>query len=411
MGFTERNPVMIGVVAVALMAAVAAGAFGITRSMFAGGYEITAEFADAAGLRDGDQVLIAGVRAGTVEEIEIAGDRVEATLLVDGHELTHDTRARITLQTLVGRRAVELEPSGDWSQTMEEGDRIPVANTELLVDVPEFAEAQEDLLEGTDADVLNVFLGAVTDTMRGQRDQVGALVEGGNQLTRIVNDQEQEVRELLRQLRTVSEVLSDRDEELVRIIDDFGDTVRLLAERREDLRRFFRETNATAATAADLVGDEREELDRILTEVHEITDVLDRRQRDLAEALAYLGDSIEGFASVAIADGEPVDFAQAVTTSLGPAGIDVLIGCGGLVDQRFDQLLGPDPRSCEEQDVDTQPDDTPGDPQPTPVPPVPGLDGLLGGQSSNGASAGASADEAPLGLDEIGRRALGGERQ
>lgn len=368
--FAERNPVVLGIFTTLLIVGGTLGALAVQGGLFRGGYRVTAEFADAAGLSAGDQVLIAGLRAGQVEDLRLAGDRVEAVLRVDDHELPKTTRARIILRTLVGRRSVELvapggsssgsgsrSDPGDWSELLVEGDRIPVERTSLPVDVPEFGEVAEGIFSETDTAGLNEFLVSLTDVTRGQRAQVEALIQGGSRLTGIVNDQEQEVRELLRNLRTVSEALAARDQQLVAVIDDFGATVADLAARREDLRRLLRGTDEASAIAADLVARERAELDRILDEVHVASEVISRHQLDLAEALAYGGDSIEGFASIAYAGPIEVPWGNVFTTSLGPAGVDVVAGCGGLIDQQLDGFFGEDPRTCAEQENETFPDD------------------------------------------------------
>lgn len=368
--FAERNPVILGAVAALLIVGGTLAALAVQGGLFRGGYLVTAEFADAAGLSAGDQVLVAGIRAGQVEDLRLAGDRVEALLRVDDHELPKTTRARIILRTLVGRRSVELVapggsssgsgsrlPSDDWSELLADGDRIPVERTSLPVDVPEFGEVAEDIFSETDTAALNEFLVSLTDVTRGQRAQIETLIQGGSRLTGVVNEQEQEVRELLRNLRTVSEALAARDQQLVTVIDDFGATVAELADRREDLRRLLRGTDEASGVAADLIAREREALDRILDEVHIAADVISRHQLDLAEALAYGGDSIEGFASIAYAGPLQVPWGNVFTTSLGPAGVDVVAGCGGLIDQQLDGLFGEDPRSCAEQENDTFPDD------------------------------------------------------
>jgi phospholipid/cholesterol/gamma-HCH transport system substrate-binding protein len=225
---------------------------------------------------------------------------------------------------------------------------------------------------------------------------VATLIQGGTRLTSVVNDQEQEVRELLRQLRRVSEVLASRDDELVRILDDFGAVVAELAERRQDLRDLLRETNAASATAADIVAENRADLDRILTELHATTEILSRYQMDLAEALAYTGDSIEGFASIGFSGNVPVPWGHVFVTSLGPAGIDALVGCGGLVDRQLDQILGPDPRTCEEQENQTLPGD-----RDSGIPEIP----LPGGPITPPALPPLGPPQ-ELGLDEVFRRAL-----
>jgi hypothetical protein len=65
-----------------------------------------------------------------------------------------------------------------------------------------------------------------------------------------------------------------------------------------------------------------------------------------------------------------VPWGDVFVTSAGAAGVDVLLGCGGLLDQQLDIILGPDPRSCDEQENRTFPDDIePGEPPQGPTPP------------------------------------------
>jgi phospholipid/cholesterol/gamma-HCH transport system substrate-binding protein len=355
--FMERNRVVIGLVTLALILAGTIGALVVEGGRFRSGYEVTADFADAAGLLRGDDVLIAGIRAGEVRDMQLADGVVRVTVFIEEHELPRDTRAEIVLRTLVGRRSLELLPGDDWAEVLADGDHIPAERTRIPEDVPDFGEVAEELLPELDTDALNTFFGAVTEVARGQRTQVEALVEGGTRLTSIVNEQEQEVLVLLDRLHQVSRALAERDEEIVRIIDDFGLVVGELAERREDLRRLIRETNRSARLAADLVGDERARISGILDEVHQLTGVLSRNQMNLAEGLAYSGQSIFGFSEVAWSGEVPVPWANQFVTALGPAGVDVLVGCGGLVDRQLDDIFGPDPRPCEEQEHDTFPDD------------------------------------------------------
>jgi phospholipid/cholesterol/gamma-HCH transport system substrate-binding protein len=400
MTFMDRNPVLLGIIAAAVIIGGTLAALAVQGGQFRTSYTVAAEFADAAGLRVGDHVLIAGIRAGSVTGLEIDGDQVLAQLQVNGHELPTQTRAHIVLRTLVGRRSVELVAAGDWTRLLADGDVIPRERTQVPIDVPEFGDIAERLLDEVDSEALNTFLASLTDVTRQQRNQVEALIAGGTRLTAVVNDQEQEVRQVLRDLRRVGEILNSRDAELVRIIDDFGEVVAVLAQRRQELQALFRETNAASATAADLVAATRADLDRILGEVHETSAVLARHQMDIAEALAYIGDSIEGFSSIAFAGGREVPWGHVFVTSLGPAGVDVLAGCGGLIDQQLDALLGPDPRSCEEQENQSWPDDVP----PSSGGPV--LPGQQGGAPPAGRAAPVPAD-----VDVLLRRALRGVTQ
>jgi len=355
--FLERNQMLIGTIAAAAILASVLGGLAVQGGIFRPGFSLDVEFANAAGLSPGDHVLVAGARVGTVDAMTLGTDRVIATMTVDA-ELPKDTRAKILLRTLVGARAVELIAEGDWDDLLGPGDTIPVEHTDLPVDLPEFSEVSEDLLSQSDTAAFDEFLVAVTEILRGQRTQVSSLIEGGRRLSAVVSDQEQDVRRLIKGLRVVGEALAARDKELATIVDDFGEVVGALAVRRDELRRFLRGTNAAAGAAADLVRDERAQLDSILSDVHVVADVLSRNQLNFAEALAYAGDAIEGFASISYAGAQRVPWGYVYTSSLGTAGVDAISGCGGLIDRYLDQTFGPDPRSCAEQDNDTFPEDT-----------------------------------------------------
>jgi phospholipid/cholesterol/gamma-HCH transport system substrate-binding protein len=271
---------------------------------------------------------------------------------------------------MVGKRAVVLETGDDFSDLLEPDDVIPLSQTVVYADVPEFGKASDELLSEVDADALNTFLVALTDLTKGQRDELQELVEGGTRLTSVINEHEEPLRELLRRLREFSATLNSRDQELLQIVDDFDVVLGRVQERREDLKRLFRETRRTSAIGADLVADVRPELDAILTEVHKDTKLLARHQMDIAEALAYAPDAIGGFGSISFSGDVPVPYGHVLAQSAGPVGVDVLAGCGGLLDQQLDKLLGKDPRSCEEQENDTFPDDQE-EPDTDPIPDLP----------------------------------------
>ena len=356
MSFSERNPVIIGIIATIVIAVVTVGALTVQGSMLRGGYELITQFEDAAGLRPGDDIFIAGIRAGTVESIDIVDDYVEIRVSVNGHDLPSETRAQIVVRTLTGNRGLELVAQGSYDDLLEAGDVIPPERTDEPIDAPEFGDVSEELLSETDAAAVNELLVSLTDVTRGQREEIARLIEGGNRVTAVVNEQEEDIRSLLNSLAEVATVLNTSGDDIVTVIDEFSSTLRTLRARRAELQRFFRQTNTTAATAADLVGRERAELDRILSDVHEVTDALSRHQMDVAEALAYAGDSIVGFSSIGFSHELKVPWGHVFANSAGPIGIDVLAACGGLIDKQLDEVLGPDPRSCEEQANDSFPE-------------------------------------------------------
>lgn len=375
--FIERNQVVIGIITAVLIVLSLFASLGVTREDLTGGYQITAEFSDATGLRPGDIAIIAGIPAGKVLSIDIVGDHVEALIQMDGGvELPDTTRAEITLRTLVGKRAIAFDTGEDFSTLLQDGDRIPLDRTTVTIDVPQLAESANEVLGGIDSDALNLLLVEIAEVTRGQREEVADLIGSGTDLTELVNSQEQQIRTLLRNLSTLSQTLESRDDELIGIIDDLDVALGALAQRRGDLQTLLRETQETGAVTADFVRDIRDELDEILDELHLDLEIVSRHQVDLAEGLAYGGDALVGFSSIGFAEGVPVPWGHVFVTAAGPLGVDLIAGCGGIIDQQLDALLGPDPRSCEEQ-TSTFPDDVePGDGPLAPGAAIPG-GGLL----------------------------------
>src|SRR5439155_17441939 len=82
-------------------------------------------------------------------------------------------------------------------------------------------------------------------------------------------------------------------------------------------------------------------LDATLNFLHQDLGVLSRHQLDLAAIISYLDESVQGYSSVGYSTGNtPNHWANIFVQSLGPAGVDALVGKCGAVDQFFDHYFG-----------------------------------------------------------------------
>jgi phospholipid/cholesterol/gamma-HCH transport system substrate-binding protein len=349
MSVMERSPAGIGAIVLAIIVVTTVGALFADRGMLVDSFAVEVELSSAGGIRPGDTVMVAGMRAGDVRDLRLDGGMVVAGVRIEGHRLPADSGARVRSRTVLGNEVLEILP-GTAETVVAEGDRIPLERTNVALDVVAVADRAEDLLSAVDTGGLDRVLAALTDVTIDQRGQVAALTDGATRLSNVVTRKDEEIRTVLDALRRVAAAANDRDTELLAAFDGFDTTLASLATRRDDIRLLVRETAGTAASAAALVEDERAHIDAIMTELHATTAVLGRHQLDLAEALAYSGDSISGFASVGFNGPQPVPWANILVTSYGPIGIDYIGGCGGVLDQALDEILGPDPRSCAELD-------------------------------------------------------------
>ena len=82
--FSERNPLIVGFVGIALTAVVIVGALQYKKlPFFSAGKPYSAYFTEASGLMSGAAVQVAGFKVGEVSKIGLEGPRVIITFKVD----------------------------------------------------------------------------------------------------------------------------------------------------------------------------------------------------------------------------------------------------------------------------------------------------------------------------------------
>jgi virulence factor Mce-like protein len=361
------------------------------------GDDIVLEFANADRVESGAPVQIAGVRVGQVMGVEIVGDRVHITIRT-GEELPIDTRARVATTNALGARAIALDTGEDWDTLLNDEDDpvIPLERTEALVDLPDVTDETVDFLEGSDTEAAARLFTSLADVTEDQHDEVARLLDGLQRVGGVVEDNRDELETFLADTGELLDVLNATDDDLLRTIDGVGTTVAALNERRAELLGFVRSTASFSATTADLLEEERDRIDVILDDVAGLLATVDEHQVDLAHTLSYGGAAFEGFSSVGTSQGQDNPYwGNIFTTSVGEIGVEVFAGCGGMLDQVLDELLGPGPECPPEEqsrvgdDVEAEPGlPDPGDGGVVPDLPLPGF----GGSADSGGALEPSAD-------------------
>jgi phospholipid/cholesterol/gamma-HCH transport system substrate-binding protein len=356
----EKSQVVIGAVTAAVVAAGTVFAVGATAGMFEPGDDISADFTDAAALQTGDFVFVAGHRAGRVSNIELDGATARVDFTLTAPEIPADSTVDIILQSTLGRRALKVTP-GTSSQMLQDGDHIPVERTGTPVDLPELGDRSAELLGGVDVEALQDLTTALADVTDGAADDVEALLVGVEDVTRIVSERRDEIESVLENAEIVVDAAAQKDQEIVTIIDEFGSVLNRLVDRRDDISRLLAETARSSTVTADLVDERRDQIDRVLTALHQDLQIVDDHQVDLAHTLTTMAAGLEGFASIGYQQGDAkVDnphWGNVFTTGLGSIGVGALMDCGGAIDELFTDVIGPDPR-CEEIEGDQR---SPGD--------------------------------------------------
>ena len=119
--FRKRNPIIIGAVSIIVLVLLVLASLNIRDLPLIGqGATYTAQFAEAAGLQPDDDVRVAGVRVGTVTQVDLDGNDVVVSFKAPDTWLGDQTRASIEIKTLLGQKYINLQPAGEhcrWTRT------------------------------------------------------------------------------------------------------------------------------------------------------------------------------------------------------------------------------------------------------------------------------------------------------
>ena len=233
--FRERNPVVVGAVSLVVLAMVLVAALRADDlPVIGGGDTYHAMFTEAGGLRVDDEVRIAGVRVGKVDEIALAGDEVRVSFKVDdAADFGPDTRAAIKVKTILGSMFLALEPAGGGQ--LDEGSTIPAARTSSPFDVVEAFEGLASTSDQIDTDQLAESLTTLADLTRNTPDEFRGALSGLGRLSANIAEKDTQLNTLLVNLERVSTVLDERDEDIIALMEDSDVLFRALVARRPAL--------------------------------------------------------------------------------------------------------------------------------------------------------------------------------
>ena len=183
--FTEMNRRAVGIVAIALIVAACVAAFGIgSLGLLDDRYEVSAVMPEAAGLKKGSLVRVAGVDVGEVTGLQADHQlgQVVVTFEVDhGIELGHDTNAEVALSTLLGGEYIRL--TGPVQEPLledlpAEERRIPIERTSIPFSVNQAFNDATATVDELDVDSVNNIVSDFADITTDSGPRVQRVLDG-----------------------------------------------------------------------------------------------------------------------------------------------------------------------------------------------------------------------------------------
>ncbi|NUP16791.1 MAG: MCE family protein [Streptomyces sp.] len=293
--FRERNPVVIGAVGLTVLALLTVAAFNADRLPVIGdGETYSAAFAEAGGLKPGDEVRIAGVKVGKVEEVDLDGDHVKVTFKLKGEPgFGTDTGASIRVRTILGAKYLALHPKGKGQ--LPPGSEIPLRRTVPAYDVVQAFSDLTTTTEDVDTDRVAKALDTLSATFEDSPEEVRASLKGLSRISRTVASRDKALRELLAHANGVTGVLADRSGDFTALVEDGDKLFKEISRRREAIHRLLRSSAALGIQLSGLVQDNDKEIGPALKGLNGVVDMLERNQSSLDRSIRLLAPYVRLF--------------------------------------------------------------------------------------------------------------------
>ncbi|HEX6875987.1 MAG TPA: MCE family protein [Nocardioidaceae bacterium] len=249
-----------------------------------------AVFSDATGVVKGDDVRIAGVKVGTVKEIEIHDrDKALVTFSVDtDSQVTAATQAAIRYRNLVGQRYIALTQGAGSPSILREGSTIPMSRTQPALDLTVLFNGFKPLFEALSPEDVNKLSYEIVTVFQGEGGTLESLLAHTASVTSTLASRDKVIGELIDNLNQVMVTIGNRDDQLSELLVRLREFVSGLSQDRQAILGSLDSISSLAVQTSDLVTGVRKPFAKDVTELKNLTGNLDRNKAELDRAIQVL---------------------------------------------------------------------------------------------------------------------------
>ena len=227
----------------------------------------SAVFSDVFGLREGDDVRIAGVRVGRIEKIELAGKQAKVAFVVQRDQrLYTNTTAAVTYQNIIGQRYLALsQRKTGRPDPLPAGSVIPVERTDPSFDVGTLLNGFEPLFSLLDPNAADNLTKGVIQSLQGDQVSIVALVDQTSTLTESLAGRDQSLGALITSLSKVTANIATHNDDLDQSLTQAHNVITALDARRPALQNSIGSIAHVTRRLSAVIGDIHPALDQMIT--------------------------------------------------------------------------------------------------------------------------------------------------
>lgn len=247
-------------------------------------------FTDAAGLINGDEVRIAGVRVGQVDSIKLyRGNLAQVTVSIDrADRLPRSAQAQLRYRNLMGQRYVALTEGTGQGGELPPGGVIPKEQTQPALDLTALFNGFRPLLRAIKPQEVNQLTFQIIQVLQGEGGTINGLLAHLASLTETIGNRDTVISQVIENLDKVISTIDVRDQEVSSLIVNLRSLVSGLAEDRTAIGDSLVSVNDLINTTNGLLTDVRPAVKQDIASLGHISKVLAQNGDDLNKALAVM---------------------------------------------------------------------------------------------------------------------------
>ena len=262
-------------------------------------------FEDATGLLENDDVRVAGVRVGEVEDIRLyKGRQAEVTFSIqkDGvfrAGLPASTQAHIRYRNLMGQRYLALtEGEGEANEYLDPGDTIPVSQTHPALDLTELFNGFRPLFRALEPKDVNTLAMQIINVLQGEGGTVNSLLAHVASLTNTLADRDRVIGQVVENLNTVLATIDERHDEVDKMIRDLRSFVSGVSGDRKAILDSVAAINDLTGTTQDLLADARPDIRDDIAGLRKLTGTFAANSADIDAGLRRSPNRLEKLVNI-----------------------------------------------------------------------------------------------------------------
>jgi phospholipid/cholesterol/gamma-HCH transport system substrate-binding protein len=247
------------------------------------------QFTDSGGLNKGDKVRIAGMDVGKVEGLSIDGDHVVIKFSIGTDSIGTESRLAIRTDTILGKKVLEIEARGN--QPLRPGGTLPLGQSTTPYQIYDAFFDVTRAATGWNIDTVKQSLNVLSETIDQTYPHLSAALDGVAKFSDTIGKRDEEIKHLLAQANQVASILGDRSQQVDRLLVNAKTLLAAFDERGQAIDALLGNIAAFSTQVKGLIND-NPNLNHVLEQLRQLSDILVERKDDMAKALDEVGKTI-----------------------------------------------------------------------------------------------------------------------